>query len=241
MRLAGVVAAGLLLLGCAPAPRPWPSPDAATYERLAAQLAERRAARPSRPWSVGVHVLLHEPRSGRTLEGRGAIAVAPGQAVRMILVGGAGSTMLDAWVSPARHRVAIPALDLVRRGGEAEVADLPVAFLRWWFLEPLSGQLIAAADDSDPVWLLRTPGAVVELRSTACGEREGLLAIRHAGAHAERVLECRAHDEEASVGDSADYDDLASGLHVRVDVESVSAGPPDAQAFLDPDLATGAM
>jgi hypothetical protein len=239
MRLGGIVAIGVMV-GCAPAPRPWPSPDPATFERLAAQLAQRRAARPSRPWSVGVHVLVREPRSGRTVEGRGAIAVAPGQAVRMILVGGAGSTMLDAWVSRERHRVAIPALDVVRRGREADAADLPVGFLRWWFLAPLSGQLVAAADEVEPVWLLRTEGAVVELRATTCGSRQGLLAIRHAGEHAERVLECRAHDEEASVGDTAEYDDLTSGLHVHVDVESVSASPPDAEAFRDPDLATGA-
>jgi hypothetical protein len=238
MRGLGVLAASLVL-GCAPEPRHWPSPDAATYTRLTAQLDALRAARPTRPWSVGVHVLVHEPRTGRTLEGRGAIAVAPGQAVRMILVGGAGSTMLDAWVSPARHRVAVPALDLVRRGSEAEVADLPVAFLRWWFLEPLGGQLFAAADEVDPVWMLRTQGAVVELRTTTCGPREGLLAIRRAGQHAERVLECRAHQEEASVGDTAEYDDLASGLHVRIDVESVTPTAPDAEAFRDPDLAAG--
>ncbi len=202
MRLAGILAVGLIA-GCAPAPRPWPSPDPATFERLAAQLAQRRAARPTRPWSVGVHVLVREPRTGRTVEGRGAIAVAPGQAVRMILVGGAGSTMLDAWVSPERHRVAVPALDLIRRGRDADAADLPVAFLRWWFLAPLGGQLVAAADEADPVWLLRTQGAVVELRAMACGSRQGLLAIRHAGAHPERGVEWRAPDAAASVGGPA--------------------------------------
>jgi hypothetical protein len=138
---------------------------------------------------------------------------------------------------------AIPALDRVRRGGEPEVADLPVGFLRWWFLAPLSGELFAAAQQqTDDVWLLHTGEAVVELRTVACrpGEgREGLLAIRRAGAHAERVLECRRQAAGPSIGDVAEYDDLVTGLHVRVDVESVTPTPPDEEAFRDPDAAGG--
>jgi hypothetical protein len=238
-----VVAAGMAVASCAQAPRPWPSPDATTYARLRGQLDERRETRPSRPWAAGIHVVLREPRSGRTVEGRGAIAVAPGRAVRMILLGGAGSTMLDAWVSQERYRVAIPALDRVRRGSEAEVADLPVGFLRWWFLAPLSGELFAAAQQTDDVWLLRTSEAVVELRTVTCrhGEgREGLLATRRAGPRAERVLECRRQAATPSVGDAAEYDDLVSGLHVRIDVESVTPMPPDEEAFRDPDATGGA-
>jgi hypothetical protein len=238
------VAASLSLVACAcacaSAPRPWTSPDASTYARLRGQLDERRAARPAQPWAAGIHVVLHEPRSGRTIEGRGAIAVAPGRAVRMVLLGGAGSTMLDAWVSPERYRFAIPALDRVRRGSEAEVADLPVAFLRWWFLSPLSGTLFAASAQDDDLWLLRTGESVVELRTAPCNAGQGLVAIRRAGGHAERVLECRGRAAGASVGDVAEYDDLVSGLHVRIDVESVASVPPDEQAFLDPDAPAGA-
>jgi hypothetical protein len=242
MRPAGVVvAASLGMLSCVPAPRPWPSPDAAAYARSRDQLDAQRRARPSRPWAAGIHVLVREPRSGRTLEGRGAIAASPGLAVRMILTAGPGSTMLDAWVSPDRYRVAIPAIDQIRRGGDAEAADLPVGFLRWWFLAPLSGQLFAAVD---PIWLLRSGEAVVELRTAPCdqggGHGEGLLAIRRTHARAERVLECRAQPARLSVGDSAEYDDLVSGLHVRVDVESVAQAPPDEQAFRDPDAEGGA-
>lgn len=181
--------------------------------------------------------MLREPRSGRTVEGRGAIAVAPGRAVRMILLGGAGSTMLDAWVSTDRYRIAVPALDSVRRGGEAEVADLPVGFLRWWFLAPLTGTLFAATDDT---WLLREGQAVVEVRTVPCDHEQGLMAIRRAGVRAEQVLECRRDRAGASVGDFAEYDDRVSGLHVRIDVESVASVPPDEQAFRDPDAPAGA-
>ena len=226
--------------GCSPAPRPWPSPDAATYARLRRRLDLQRHARSVPPWAAGIHVALREPRSGRTLEGRGAIAVAPGRAVRMILLGGPGSTMLDAWVSPHRYRVAIPALDRVRRGGEEEVADLPVAFLRWWFLTPLDGRLFAASEQPDEVWLLRAGAAVIELRTAGCAPGEGLLGIRRAGLRAERVLECRASPAGISVGDAAEYDDLVSGLHVRIDVESVAQAPPDELAFRDPDAAEAA-
>lgn len=242
----GVGLAGALV-ACAPAPRPWPSPDASTYARLRGQLEERRDARPSSPWAAGIHVVLREPTSGRTVEGRGAIAVAPGRAVRMILLAGAGSTMLDAWVSTERYRIAIPALDRVRSGSETEVADLPVGFLRWWFLSPLRGTLFAASastGQTDDVWLLRTGESVVELRAAPCkpgeGQGQGLVAIRRAGGHAERVLECRGRAAGASVGDFAEYDDLVMGLHVRIDVESVASAPPDEQAFRDPDAAGGA-
>ncbi len=211
----------------------------------------------------------------------------------MILLAGAGSTMLDAWVSMDRYRFAIPALDRVRSGSESEVADLPVGFLRWWFLAPLSGTLFAAATITEPpnpafppsewgegdnprvgsepspipmgegrvgahsaplmasrrrctddIWLLRAGESVVELRTAPCkageGQGQGLVAIRRAGGHAERVLECRGRAAAASVGDFAEYDDLVSGLHVRIDVESVASAPPDEQAFRDPDAAGGA-
>jgi hypothetical protein len=138
-------------------------------------------------------------------------------------------------VSPQRYRVAIPALDRVRRGGEEEVADLPVAFLRWWFLTPLEGQLFAASEPTDPVWLLRAGPSVVELRTARCARGEGLLGLRRAGLRAERVLECRASPAAASIGDAAEYDDLVSGLHVQIDVESVAEAPPDERAFRDPD------
>jgi hypothetical protein len=232
-----ILAVSLVAASCVPAPRPWPSPDEAAYTRSRAELDARREARPATPWAVGIHVLVREPRSGRTLEGRGAIAAAPGRAVRMILTGGAGSTMLDAWVSPDRYRVAIPAIDQVRRGGDAEATDLPVGFLRWWFLAPLSGRLFAAADE---VWLLRADQAVVELRTAPCDRGEGLLATRRTRSRDERVLECRAQVGQVSVGDSAEYDDRVSGLHVRVDVESVAQAPPDERAFLDPDTAGAA-
>ena len=59
----------------------------------------RRLSQPQAPWSAGLRITMREPGSGRVIDGRGAIAVEPGQAVRMILTGAAGATMLDAWVT----------------------------------------------------------------------------------------------------------------------------------------------
>ena len=232
--LGACLAASLVALGCTARPEPWRSPDAATFEHLRGELLEQRARRPARPWAAGIHVLLHEPRTGRVIEGRGAMAVAPGRAVRMILLGGAGSTMLDVWVSAERWRVAAPPLGVLRRG-TIEPPDLPVGFLRWWFTEPLAGALVAAEQaPSGPEWLLRGAHGVVRLASAPCPRGQGLLASRRAGGEDERVLECRA-DVAMTAGDYAAYEARPSGLSIDLRIESVSASPPEDAAFVDPD------
>jgi hypothetical protein len=225
-------------LSCAPPrPAPWPSATASTWPPLRSALEEQRESRPREPWAAGLRITMRDPRSGRVIDGRGAIAVAPGQAVRMILVGAAGATILDAWVTPDRWRIAVPPLELVRRGEKEEPRDMPVGFLRWWLLTPLEGQAFAAtAVDGGYLWLLRDAGAVVELRQGACSRGNLLRATRRMAGHAETVEECR--DRAApGVGDSAHYVDEASGLRVDLQLESVASGPPSGEAFQDPDLA----
>lgn len=222
------------LAACAEAPPVWLSPDPATWTALQQRLEAERAARPSRPWAAGVRVTMHEPRTGRIVDGRGAIAVAPGRAVRMILVGGAGSTMFDAWVSRDRWRVTVPPLDLSRSGGAEEASDLPVGFLRWWFLSPIEGRLQAAsATPAGSLWVLRPAGAVVELRAEPCERGERLVATRRSGTRTEQVDECRAPGG-LRPGDTAEYRDLSTGLRVEVLVESVSESGPDEAAFVEP-------
>jgi hypothetical protein len=179
---------------------------------------------------------MREPRSGRVVEGRGAIAVLTGQAVRMVLLGAAGLTMFDAWVTGERWRIAIPAADLVRRGGADDPGDLPVAFLRWWFFTPLEGALFAAGSTgSGPLWLLRERGAVIELRSGSCPGGDLLVATRRARGHDEEVRECRA-GAAPRAGDSVRYADRSSGLEVDLVVESVADSPPDPETLADPDV-----
>ena len=232
--------AALCALGCLSCEvahaSPWTAATSQTWPELRGALESRRDARPKEPWAAGLRVSMREPRSGRVVDGRGAIAVAPGEAVRMILIGGAGATILDAWVTRARWRVAVPPLDLVRRGGLDEPRDMPVGFLRWWFLTPLGGTLFAAAFvEGGFLWLLRDGAAVVELREGPCARGRSLHAARRFAGHPETVDECR-ESAAPRTGDTARYLDESSGLRVDVLFESVAAEPPSVEAFRDPDL-----
>lgn len=222
---------------CAAAATPWPSATGQSWGRLSGELSEQRQAQPKAPWSAGLRITMREPSSGRVLDGRGAIAVKPGAAVRMILTGAAGVTMLDAWVTLTRWRVAVPPLALVRRGDLVAPRDMPVGFLRWWFLTPLAGGLFAATFTADgPLWLLRYAGAVIELREGRCPRGILLRATRRVDGRGEAVDECRARPGP-SAGDVARYVDESSGLRVDVFLESIGTEPPPDEAFQDPDRA----
>ena len=226
---------GLALSACAAHPTPWHGATPATWPALRSALAQERQSRAAQPWSAGVRVTMRESGSGRSIYGRGGLAIAPGTALRMILIGVAGATILDTWATTARWRVAVPPLGLVRRGGADDPEDLPIGFLRWWFFTPLAGELFAATFDAGaPVWLLRDKGAVVALRTSVCERGPRLQAIRREQGRGESVDECRA-ETRPSVGDHVRYSDAMSGLAVDIVVESVSADAPPAEAFADPD------
>jgi hypothetical protein len=210
------------------------SPDSSEWKALHRKLDELRMARPREPWAAGVRVTMNEPLTGRSVEARGAIAVAPGKAVRMILVGGAGMTMLDAWVASDRWRVAIPPRDLVRRGGADEPRDLPIGFLRWWFFTPLAGTLFAGGETrAGTEWLLRDGDVVSDLLSGRCSAGSLLRVQRRARGREEVIDECKALSLPRE-GDWVKYADKATGLRVDLVVESVS-GQPQPEAFSDPD------
>jgi hypothetical protein len=157
----------------------------------------------------------------------------------MILVGGAGVTMLDAWVTRGRWRVAVPPLDLMRRGGTDEPEDLPVGFLRWWFFTPFEGTLFAATlMQQGMLWLLREGEAVIEVRVGPCPRGERLTAARRAPHRTEQVDECRAVAVPRP-GDSVRYVDEANGMRVDIVLESVAGVPPEEEAFRDPDAPQG--
>jgi hypothetical protein len=224
-----------------PASRPWVHPTPAQWAVAAAKVRELREEVPQAPFVVTMSTTLRDPHSGRVVDGRGAMAVSPGKAVRMILVGGAGATLIDAWVTVDAWRIAVPALDYVQRGGAEDRSDLPVGFLRWWFVTPFAGTLFAAQVRDDGVLcLLRRGDAVVELELDGCVDRSGggrrVAATRRAHGRAERVEECRAPTGRGpAAGDTVRYVDESSGLRVEIQVESVSAAPADGDAFRDPD------
>jgi len=213
-------------------------PTSPEWQRAAARL-DRLRSDARFAYVASVRTSLREPKTGRIMDGRGAVAVVPGQAMRMILVGAAGATLLDAWVTPIQWRVAVPPLELVRRGGMPAPDDLPIGFWRWWFLTPLEGTLFAAAmTGAGPLLLLREGDAVVELVVGTCRMGERLAAARRVNGRTERVDTCRVGGVPGS-GDTVHYIDEASGLEVDVVVESASRGSASAAALRDPDAAEG--
>jgi hypothetical protein len=234
-RLLGACGVAILSAACARTTPAAPAASPAELHALVQRLDEARGARSRVAWRGVVMVRMREPRSGKVIDGRGAIAVLSDR-VRIVLLGAAGLTMFDAWVTPERWRVAVPPADVLRRGGADDPADLPIGFLRWWFFRPLQGDVFAARTTArGPLWLLRDRGATVELSSEPCPQGgEMLQAVRRAGKQEEEVRECRAGGAPRT-GDSVRYRDRTSGLEVDLVVESVSEGAPDPGALADPD------
>lgn len=228
-----------IAVGCAAvSPAQWVHPTREQWREARAALESLKAGVPRTPYVATIATTLRDARSGRTVDGRGAIAIAPGEAVRMILVGGAGATLLDAWVTKQRWRVAVPPLDIVRRGGSENPIGLPVGFLRWWFVSPFDGTLFAAAvGPSRDLWLLRDRDAVIDLRRTSSDGKAHVTATRRLPGHAERIDQYGAGSSPlaASPGDRVAYVDETTGLRVTVAVESIAPAPPDPEAFKNPD------
>jgi hypothetical protein len=148
--------------------------------------------------------------------------------------------MLDAWVTPERWRVDVPAVSRVLRGGADEPGDLPIGFLRWWFFRPLEGALLAASQGpAGAGWVLRDGRASVVLREGRCERGASLEASRQLDGRVERLDAC-AWRAVPAAGDHVRYEDEASGLAVELTVEAPSPGAPPAEAFDDPDAAHAA-
>jgi hypothetical protein len=240
---AAIVAASLAAVACASHPRALrPALTTDEWAKRRASFASFRAAlEPAAPYAARIRAELREPRTGHTFQARGAVAVDPGKALRMILVGPGGATTLDAWVTRDRWRFAVPPLALVRRGGTDPGAErgLPVGFFRWWFLSPLEGQLLARDPDGSPVFgVVRDGAATVEVFA-APGDRSACVAaVRRQGRAHESLASCTALGAAPREGDRATYDQLDTGLHVDIYVEG-AAGAPEREAFTDPDVSEG--
>lgn len=252
--------AAFLLAGCAPlltgcAPRSMPSnvwgslaerrPPA--RERVSSPISQDewtlarsrldrlRAGLPTAPWVERVRVAMMEPRTGRRYEARGALAVDPSRAVRMLLLGPGGATAIDLWVTPDKFRFSVPQMKIETRGGARpeEARGLPVAFFRWWFLAPASGRLLTArSSPSESAWILRDGDATVVMRSD--GAR--FVALRRDAGHLEGI-EWVGRNLAQSTGARGRYVEDRFGLRVEVLVEELLPDPPDPSAFVDPDAA----
>ena len=182
------------------------------------------------PYRPAAHYTMHVAvniryRGTAAMRARGAVAVAP-NALRMMLLGPGGTTLLDFWSCGSAYRFALPSFDLVRRGrGESSTQVdhyLPVDFLRYWFLNPLQGRLLFA---DDGFWLLREPAGYTRVQQQ--GER--VLIEREGIARYERIrATTRACGEVV-------YEPRDLGLKVEVACERIEAKVAPERAFADPD------
>jgi hypothetical protein len=243
------VAAPLALSGCIPAPLTRgvytivggdphretmvPAVTQAEWTLSRERLTRMRGELPRRPYVQRVRLGLVEPRTGRLYQARGAVAVSPERAARLVLLGPGGTTAMDLWVTRERYRFVVPAIKLEKRGGRdlSGTSGLPVGFFRWWFLAPLGGELVLGrSSPSEAAFLLRDGPATVTMRTD--GER--FVAIRREGNRVEG-LEWSSHGLSPSAGARGRYIDGEWGMRVHVFVEEVLTDEPDPAAFVDPD------
>jgi len=225
-------------------------PQVPTFEEWAharRRLAEVRAKLGrSKPHTRRLALKLREPFTGRLMEARGAVALAPPSALRMILLGPGGTTALDLWVKGDRFRFSVPAIDLLRKGttaspaSRAQTRGLPVDFLKWWLLRPADGTLLwhERTERADH-FVLRDSAAIINL----CVADSGALLARRTtwaedpGAARDR----RIADEETVVAAGSGcapvrYTQALTGLEITVTCEGEETErEPNPRAFEDPD------
>lgn len=220
-------------------------PSLAEWKLARSKLAEVRSklGRKS-PHTRRLALKLREPFTGRVMEARGAVALAPPSALRMILLGPGGTTALDLWVKEDRFRFSVPALDLLRRGdastSRAQMRGLPVDFLKWWLLRPADGTLLwhERAEGADR-FVLRDGAAIINL---CVSDRGALLARRttwanEPGSSSDR----RIADEEIVIAERPGcapvrYAQATTGLEIAVTCEGEETErEPSPRAFEDPD------
>ncbi len=205
------------------------------------------------PFVEIVHISMREPRTGRVIQARGAVAVDPHRAMRLILLGPGGATALDVWVTEDAWRFAVPALNIVRHSKPGDssaeaAAGFPVEFFRWWFLEPLDGRLLFAErtrDLHDPLlfrtFVLANGENTITLKALYGPNRRAFLASRRdMRNHNVDHLIWGAHTFAPGPGERATYKQSPSGFEVEIGVEEISPDAPDQTAFIDPDGKGGA-
>lgn len=241
---AACVVALLVNVGCSGAHAAAPPLDPAAFLEAKSRLAALRTDA-ARERTQKLQLELDAPYLPSKVTARGAMALSPPDRLRMILLGPGGTTAMDLWLSGARFRFAIPAIDRVVRGDERtterERRGLPVDFLRWWTLDALSGELSAARmHDGDLEVLLREPTRVTE----ATLKRDGSIAAHRtwfgeadAEGHAPQIEEewVLAGPQKGGAGcRDAVYRQRSTRLAVNARCESERDGV-SAPALVDPD------
>ncbi|HTJ85261.1 MAG TPA: hypothetical protein VL400_26270 [Polyangiaceae bacterium] len=235
-RLAGVVWLGLAASGCSgPVGRTSaldPTAFIEAHEKIAALRDHALVAR-----TENVRLSLDAPYLEGALASRGAVAISPPGSLRMILLGPGGGTAMDLWVADERFRFAIPAADRVVTGALTDPPSarrgLPVDFLRWWLLDPLAGELLAARRERGAlVAVLREPERTTEITFHADG-RVAAHRWTWRGEGADLVDEEWVTATKLGCGEVR-YRDRATKIEVLATCESTRPGAA-ARAFEPPE------
>jgi hypothetical protein len=210
--------------------------DARSWRRARATLEDLRARWAPAPGTLPIRASVAGGPGSWTIDGRGAMALMPPRALRLVVAGGSGTTVLDLWVRGERFRLASPPAGVLVRGATTadvrQLRTIPVELLSWWILRPFSGRLLAAGRNAEePTFVLREARSSARLTLEPGG---GVRIERHGRGRDEQLLIRGPGCSEAH------YRDQARGIIVRVACDAAAArvlGPPSPRAFEDPDLA----
>jgi hypothetical protein len=243
MRLRGLALLAMTLSGCAARPvEKVAAPTIAEWRHGVERLESLRRATEA-PRTQRLALDLVEPRTGRHLSARGAVALLPKDMLRMILLGPGGTTAVDLWMKRDAYRLEVPAVGLKKRGDlgaplapyNAKRRMLPVDFLGWWLRRPLDGDLVYyAREGAADRYILRDPyaSAVVDLLIRDDGS---LTARRTTWVGKERVGEDTVSADRIGCG-PVRYHQGSTGIDVTVRCEDETPGEPPARALKDPDV-----
>jgi hypothetical protein len=148
------------------------------------------------------------------------------------------------WLHGEQFRLAVPAIDLLRRGDAStprhEKRGMPVDFLRWWLLRPTSGTLLwHVFRDTGSWFVLRDGQAIVDLHVA----RSGRITARRTTWEdsPDKPSGRRKIDEELIEADRlgcgvVNYQQASTNVRVTVKCEAEETErPPNPRAFIDPD------
>jgi outer membrane biogenesis lipoprotein LolB len=187
--LTPIVFVTMLLSGCggrSSEPSQSPTIDGASWREAQRSLQELRETFAPDAGTMRVAVRFVAASKDLQVSGRGAVARRPPDDLRMILVGPGGMTALDLLVRGDAWWLAIPSRDRVLHNEEdgEEARGLPVTFLRWWLLRPLSGRLLSVSEaPTGRVFVLRERDATIRVQRRG----EGLVMDRKSPSGTERM------------------------------------------------------
>jgi hypothetical protein len=193
--------------------------SAASWRDAQSELEALRKAYDPQAGTMRVAVQFSAGADVLGMKGRGAIARRPPEDLRMILLGPGGMTAFDLLLRRDHFRLEIPSKQRVWRGDSTtspeELRGLPVSFLRWWLLRPLSGRLLSVHEaPGGKVFVLREEDGTVRVQQRA----EGLRMDRRSPSGTERM--------QVSGPGCADahYEHVEGKVRVRVRCEALVGG-----------------